>query len=315
MSLNQQLSSMTAFARRECLPIQGQKYRLELRSVNGRSLELKVRTPKDLQGLEPQIREWFQKKLSRGTCDLRIERVQNAVAAPSVAPAEINLSLAAHYYESLVRLQKTLGLTDAIQTRDLLSFADLFQRSESAGVDPNQDAESWNQLLPELEQLMATFVDQRKNEGTRIGNFFISSIGTLQETLVRVRNLRETWKTKARAKLEERIQAVFELHPLTKKDVQAVLESRIAQELALLLERADIEEELERAEGHLDHLRRTLTDAKAGPLGKKLEFVLQELHREFNTLGTKAQDLSIHEEIVNAKVLVDQLREQSLNLE
>jgi uncharacterized protein (TIGR00255 family) len=309
------LSSMTAFARRECPPIQGQKYRLELRSVNGRSLELKVRTPKELQGLEPLVREWFQKKLSRGTCDLRIERVHSNHTQTQNAPAEINLSLAAHYYESLVRLQKTLGLTDAIQTRDLLSFSDLFQRPDGAVADSQQDAELWSTLLPELEQLMNQFVEQRRTEGARIGRVFSSTIDSLQNTLVRVRDLRETWKSKARAKLEERIQSVFELHPLTKKDVQAVLESRIAQELALLLERADIEEEIERASGHLDHLKRTLGDHKSGPLGKKLEFVLQELHREFNTLGTKAQDLSIHEEIVNAKVMVDQLREQSLNLE
>jgi uncharacterized protein (TIGR00255 family) len=154
----------------------------------------------------------------------------------------------------------------------------------------------------------------RAHEGAALCTVLLDACRSLESTLEIIRARRKECATLLEQRNQERIRAVFEAHPLpVGVAVQAVLESRVAQELGLLLDRTDIEEELTRFGGHLAHLRKTLQDG--GPVGRKLEFLLQELGREINTLGNKAQDIPVSEQVLAVKVRLEQIREQVLNLE
>jgi uncharacterized protein (TIGR00255 family) len=291
----------------------GQRLRLELKALNHRFLDLKVRVPRELSSYEVPLRASLQASFSRGAIDLKIERAGEA-AAIGTNTVQTNLALAAHYYESLITLQKTLGLNDAIRTIDLAQMPEVITRGGHDSAAPASDQTAWADLERLLKQGMAKLEEMRRHEGEAIGAVLRHALDEMQTGIGHLREARAACETQYRAKFHEKITAVFEAHPLPAgASVQAVLESRIAQELAMLIDRTDVEEELTRFRAHLDHFRKTLDGG--GPVGRKLDFILQELHREINTLGNKAQDFGISEDVVQIKVRLEQLREQVMNLE
>lgn len=302
------IHSMTGFGAAEG-KIGIQRYRVEMKAVNHRFLDLKLRLPRELQSLEIQARKLIESRLQRGALDIKVERLQEAgvlLQAP-----QINLALAAHYFESLMTLQRTLGLNDSVRTVEIAQLPEVFSRSE--GLAPTVEP-SWVELEALLEIACRDLTKMRATEGAALTRGLLDAATELAATLAGVRARRDDWINQVQKRQAERIRAIFEANPLpASAPVQSVLETRIAQELALLLDRSDVEEELTRFQGHLDHLRQILE--QGGPVGRKLEFVLQELGREVNTLSNKAQDLGISTEAVGIKVKLEQLREQTMNLE
>lgn len=298
--------SMTGFSRSEGLAA-GSRLRVEIRTLNHRFLDLKIRLPREFSAAEMQLRQAVQGRLSRGAVDLKVDRS----ADPSAPSDQIraNLPRAAQYHEALVTLQKSLGLSDPIRTIDIAAFPDVLGQQE-AQLSPE---EAWPALEPLLLLALERLDEARRSEGAALGKFLATSVEDLGGHASRVRARRAECESEAKARTAERVKAVFEAHPIATASVQAVLESRIAQELSLLLDRTDVEEELTRLEGHLDQFRKALDGG--GQLGRKLEFILQEMHREVNTLGNKAQDLGISDQIVQMKVRLEQMREQVMNLE
>ena len=153
----------------------------------------------------------------------------------------------------------------------------------------------------------------REEEGARLAALLEEALCMLEEKTKGLRQRRVEGQKNYRQRITKKIQLLFEAFPIKDLPLEQILESRISQELALLLDRTDIEEELNRLENHLQQARQTLQFG--GALGKKMEFILQEISREVNTLGSKAQDYLISQEVIQMKVLVEQLREQTLNLE
>ena len=300
---------MTGFASVEG-KVGAKSYRLEIKSLNHRFLDLKVRLPRELSSHEMAVRGFIQSRFQRGSFELKLDRVGVEGSTPD-APT-INLSLAAHYYESLVTLQKTLGLTDPIRTIELASFPDVFSKGETASDAPNPET-----IWPEFEKLLNLGADtlqaMREREGSALVAALEAALDELGNAGTEIRTRRGQWEVLQKEKFKTRITTVFEAYPVAQSQIQSVLESRIAQELALLLDRSDIEEELTRLEGHLAHFRMTLKEA--GAVGRKLDFLAQELNREVNTLGNKAQDLTLNELAVPMKVKLEQIREQVMNLE
>ncbi len=302
------IHSMTGFGAAEG-KIGAQRYRIEMKAVNHRFLDLKIRLPREFQSREIQARKLLETRLGRGALDIKVERIPEAGVLPQ-AP-QVNLALAAHYFESLRTLQKTLGLNDSIRTAELAQMPEVFSRTEAASAPAEQ---AWGDLESLLSSACAELLQMRATEGAALTRGLLDAATDLGATLAGIRARRDEWISQVQKRQAERIRAVFEANPLpASTSVQAILESRIAQELALLLDRSDVEEELTRFQGHLDHLRQIFE--QGGPVGRKLEFVLQELGREVNTLSNKAQDLGISTEAVGIKVRLEQLREQSMNLE
>jgi len=300
---------MTGFGSAEG-QIQGQRYKAELRSVNHRFLDLKVRLPRELSAFDAQVRQLVQGAFSRGSIELKIERISSDTPTDR-AGIKVNLVRAKEVFESLQLLRTSLGIHEPVSLREVSQFPEVLQVGE---VEVQTSPEL---IKSEVEQLLgaalANLAKMRTTEGSVLSRILLEGTGEIESLLADIRAKRGRSEDDLRKRSTEKIQRVFEAHPLALSSVQGVLESRIAQELALLLDRTDIQEELHRFEGHIQHFRKTLKDGQS--TGKKLEFILQELGREINTLGNKAQDLGISEQVVATKVRLEQLREQVLNLE
>ena len=301
------LHSMTGFGTAEG-ELAGLRYRVEMKALNHRFLDLKLRLPRELQAFELQVRKLVEGRFARGAVELKVERLDSG-GSPDSAP-QLNLTLAAHYYESLTSLQKALGLQDPIRTIDIATMPEVLSRTDSQ--PPAEDA--WEGFERLLASGCDSLASMRATEGANLRRILQGSMDELGALITDIRSRRTEWEATARKRHQERIRGVFEAHPLPPGSaVQPVLESRIAQELALLLDRTDVAEELDRFEAHLGHFRKTLDEGS--PVGRKLDFILQELGREVNTLANKAQDHGISEQAVQIKVRIEQIREQSMNLE
>ena len=303
--------SMTGFATAESPVGAPHRFRVEIKTLNHRFLDIKCRIPRDLSSAEIPLRAFLQKEFSRGSLDLKIERIANQDGAEE---SELNPALvekARTWLKTVRKLQSELGLTDPIRTRDLLNVRELFEGTEQTSLLPE---EAWKTLEPVVVIAARSLKQMRAHEGAALCTVLLDACSTLESTLDILRTRRKECAVLLGQRNQERIRAVFDAHPLPAGvAAQTLLESRVAQELGILLDRTDIEEELTRFGGHLEHLRKTLQEG--GPVGRKLEFLLQELGREINTLGNKAQDIPVSEHVLAVKVRLEQIREQVLNLE
>lgn len=299
--------SMTGFGHSEGT-LAGHTYRVEAKSVNHRFLDLKTRLPRELQSIEVPLKNLVQSRFTRGAIELKIERLSEASAA-TAADLSLNIDLARRYAEKIKELQTALGLKDHVTTMDLASFPDVLSRGSAEG----SAEETWKRFEPLFARALDGLAEMRAHEGAALTKVLLDSASDLEKTITSLREKRKTVSAKYPERIRDKIKGIFEAYPLNEGNLQAVLEARISQELAMLADRTDIEEELVRFAGHLEHLRKVLREG--GQVGRKLDFVLQELNREINTLGNKAQDYGMSEEVVGAKVRLEQLREQVMNLE
>lgn len=299
--------SMTGFGSFEG-EISGQKYRIEVKSVNHRFLDLKTRLPREFHPLETAIKAIIQSRFSRGAVDFKIERLTEGAGTPNV-DLSLNMDLARKYFEKIHELQVALNLKDPVRSVDIASYPEVLVRNSHE----LSTEESWKQLEPLVNQALDGLLAMRKHEGAALAKVLLDAAAELETTIGSLRTKRKAVAGKYPERIREKIKAIFEAYPLTEGNLQAILESRISQELAMIADRTDVEEELIRFQGHLDHLRKIFKDG--GQVGRKLDFILQELNREMNTLGNKAQDYGMSEEVVASKVRLEQLREQVMNLE
>jgi uncharacterized protein (TIGR00255 family) len=298
--------SMTGFSSFEG-EIGDTRLRIEIKSLNHRFLDVKVRIPREYSSAEIPIRSFVQTKLNRGSVELKIERARDAENnTPEIQP---NLALAAHYYEAMTSIQKTLGLTDNVRTAEIASFPDVIHH----GASDLTAEDAWQGIKPLIDQAFDRLINMRKQEGAALVKFINEALAEIETNLARLQERRLQCENAYADKLKEKLKAIFEAHPLPQGNIQPVIETRLAQELALLVERTDIQEELTRLQNHIKHFKQVL--GAGGPAGRKLDFILQEMNREINTAGNKAQDFPISEEVVSIKVKLEQIREQAMNIE
>ena len=282
--------SMTAFARVEDSGEWGQAA-WELRSVNHRYLDLTVRLPEELRPLESAVRERVGATLKRGKveCGLRYE------AAPGVRELCVNTALA----KKLIQLAGELPLkTDATpQPMDVLRWPGVIEKT---GPNLQRINVPMLALLDRgLEQLQA----DRRREGEALGKVIAEKC---EQCLRCIRQLRDNAPTI--------LDAVRERYLGRIRDLSIVADNgRLEQELALLLQKLDVAEELDRAQSHACEVRRLL--AESGPMGRRLDFLMQEMNREANTLGAKSAHIDTSNASIELKTLVEQMREQAQNIE
>jgi uncharacterized protein (TIGR00255 family) len=285
------IRSMTAYASAETTGPAG-TLSCELRTVNHRYLELSPRLPDDLRGFEPQLRERVAAKLSRGKLDLTVRRTGDGRGdslqvngALLGRLSELNLDMAALFP----------GLQ--VQFTELLRFPGVMQQAE---VDPEaQQAALFDVLDRALDALTAT----REREGEKLGAILHDRLDGIERVVADVRG----WMPEIRAALRSRLEA--RLADLK----QPVEPGRLEQELVLQITRADVDEELDRLSTHIAETRRVLRLAE--PVGRRLDFLMQEFNREANTLGSKSVDARSTNAAVELKVLIEQMREQVQNIE
>jgi len=286
---------MTAFARRESTSAGG-TLTWELRAVNHRYLELNFKLPEDLRPIEPQARELLGKRLGRGKVDCLLKFVPRESADFSLDEEAVRrLMELAHKTEAIAA--HSGGSIGPWRMVDLLRWPGVFKTS---AIDPELLARSAMTLLDEA---LGDFAATRDREGAQLAAIIRQRLDGIDEIAARMRTLLPDLRQGYRDRLTSRL-----------KDVQAELEpGRLEQEMVLFAQKTDVDEELDRLETHTREVRRVL-DGK-GQIGRRLDFLMQELNRESNTLGSKATDIRVTNAAVDLKVLIEQMREQVQNIE
>ncbi|HHT02522.1 MAG TPA: YicC family protein [Firmicutes bacterium] len=290
-------NSMTGFGRGESNDELGRCI-VEVRTVNHRFREIMVRMPRELSLLEEQLRGMAQECISRGRVDMHVTLERSSTGQRRLL---VDKELGLEYHKNLRELAKALGIGMEITPEALLHMEGVFLLTEE-----RQDAEAfWPLLQAATDRALAELVLMRANEGANLAR-------SMQEGLLRLRGLVNQLAARAPVLPElYRQRLLGRLAELA--DTGQLDAERLMAEVALYAERVAVDEEIVRLRSHLKQLQETL--AGESPLGRKCEFLLQEVWREINTLGSKAIDLVISNLVVEAKSEVEKLREQAQNLE
>ena len=287
------LRSMTAFARRE-QPSAWGTITWELRSVNHRYLETTLRFPEALRGLESSARERVATVLSRGKVEGML-KLQTAGAAPTAIT--LNHPLVERLLEIASELEHMIGPGTGLRLADVLHWPGVVNEAE-----PDLD-EIRLAILDCLDAALAELIATREREGQRTAELLSQRCEAMRVQVKRVRARRPEVLTRWRDKLLTRLADIpVDADP-----------GRLEQELVLIAQRLDVDEELDRLDTHLDEIEAVLK--RAEPVGRRLDFLMQELNREANTLSAKSADADTTRAAVELKVLIEQMREQIQNIE
>ncbi|MFO1454606.1 MAG: YicC/YloC family endoribonuclease [Steroidobacteraceae bacterium] len=284
---------MTGFARREASGPWGQ-LACELRSVNHRYLEAGFRLPEELRALETELRQGLSKELRRGKVDCTVHL---RAAAGGSAELVIDDRALANLLSRVREITVATPGKPTVDVMDILRWPGIVREDET-------DTESLQAAARALfAETLRELADSRAREGVRLRELIEQRCGALEQLVAQVRVRLPEVHARVRQRLEER---VAELGAEVDRE-------RLEQELVLLLQRLDVAEELDRLGGHIDETRRVIGGNEAA--GRRLDFLMQELNREANTLSSKSQDLETTRFAVDMKVLIEQMREQVQNIE
>jgi len=286
------IRSMTAYASAEATGPAG-TLSCELRTVNHRYLELSPRLPDELRSFQSLLRERIAAKLSRGKLDITVRVRGNEARGDTL---QINGALVTKLAELALDMQARFPNLQ-VELTDLLRFPGVMQQAE---IDPEaQQAALFEVLDRALDVLTAT----REREGEKLGEILREKLDGIERVVADVR----TWMPEIRAALRTRLEGRL-------ADIKQPIEpGRLEQELVMQITRTDVDEELDRLSTHIGETRRVL--GLKEPVGRRLDFLMQEFNREANTLGSKSVDARSTNAAVELKVLIEQMREQVQNIE
>ena len=292
------MRSMTGYGRGET-DHGGTKFSVELNSVNRKQSDIVINLPRDLAELEPRIRQTINENISRGRTNANITFHYEV---PLVLHHEgLDTELARSYHEAMHALQKELNAPGEINISIVLQAPGVMRFPEQAVIAE----EAWPAIDRALRAALADLIKMREREGKHLAKDLIHRLKAIRKNLKEVRTLHPDVVKRYRAALLDRIQKAG--LPL------AIDDERLLREVSFFADRADVSEELTRLESHLaqfaHHLRRS------EPVGRALEFITQEIFRELNTLGAKANDAAISQRVVACKAELERIREQVQNLE
>lgn len=284
--------SMTGFAA-SAAELEGGSLALELRSVNSRFLDLQIRMPDELRLQEPFLREAIAAQIKRGKVECRINFSERAEVH---RPAQLNDSMLRQLADWSTQIRQVLPEAAALSIADILHWKGV-QDSPALPADALHSA-----LQNLLQQVLADFAAARQREGEKLKAFLLERVSLVEAlrgvVLPRIPAAVAAYEARLRSRLQEALGNDAE---------------RLHQEIALYASKIDVDEELSRLQVHLDEMKRVL--AKGGAVGKRLDFLMQELHREANTLGSKSADAEVSRCSMEMKVIIEQMREQIQNIE
>ncbi len=289
--------SMTGYARHQATLKPGE-LEAEAKSVNSRYLEISIRLPKLLSSYEYSLREQVKQYITRGKLLIQVNLVR---LNPEFSAVSLNEDILDAYFSLLQRMKDKLRLKGDIGIEHLLQFREIFDSNESSAVDEEVE----NELKHFVGELMQKHRKSRQIEGENLMQDIQARLQVIKNGLARIKPLAQQNPQMEFDKQKKRLMNLLKGHELD--------ENRLLQELAILADKVDVTEEIVRLESHIQLFEQTLQIKE--PTGKKLNFILQEFHRELNTMGVKTTLLDISKEVVHMKEEVEKIREQIQNIE
>lgn len=291
------IRSMTGFGRAREV-IDGRDILVEIRSVNHRYLEFSAKLPRAYNYLEDKLKSLVQEKTGRG-------KVELSLSVYSVAGKETQISVNPAVVENYVSALR--GIKDDYALADDLGLSDVFRMTDAFNVlkaDIDED-EIWRGVGAVAEQALIKFIQMRENEGQRIKTDLLEKITFIEQNIEQIKTFSPETTENYRNRLYDKMKEVLE--------ATGIDEQRILLEAAVFAEKTAVDEETVRLNSHIAQLREMLDGENA--IGRKLDFLVQEINREINTIGSKAQDLRITKIVVDLKSELEKIREQIQNIE
>lgn len=271
----------------------------EIRSVNSRYLDFSIRLPQEIQDKELKLKEHIQSKITRGKVNISVRLDQAQTGEPEIT---FNEQLVKGYKKLLEELREAADIKEPVTLRNVMSFNDIF-------VSREQDEETidmiWKLTLEAVKEALVQLNEMRNQEGRQLYRDLKQRIDNIEELLEKIAVLTKDRSSEAKEKLEERLKNLI--------SDDSIDPERLEMEVALLADKMDITEEIVRLRSHIKFFREALEQDEA--VGRRLNFLSQEINREINTIGSKANSSEISQHVVHAKESLEQIREQIQNVE
>ena len=290
------IKSMTGYGKSN-LSINSREYQVEIKTVNHKYIDTNIKMPRTISYLEEDIRKLVTSKLKRGKVDISITFENYSKDGNDI---RINTELAKIYIENLKKLAEEEKLSSNIDVTEITKLPDVL--TIKSNLDEKQIKE---ELLHVVGDAVNQLIDMRKNEGKRISEDILVKISQVEEKKDEIFALSTGLIDEYVVKLETRIKEILRTEEIDK--------SRLMQEVVIYADKCSVEEEITRLKSHIGQLRNLIDSDE--PSGKKMDFLIQEMNRETNTIGSKANNLEITNRVVDIKTILEDIREQIQNIE
>ena len=292
------IRSMTGYGKQN-LSVEGREYQIEIKSVNHRYLDINVKIPKAISYLEETIKKEISNKIKRGKIDVFVSFENNSEEGRKI---EINKQLAKLYIEQLKELAQEEKIESNIEVMDIAKIPDVLT------IKVDEENSKIKDEIKQVTQGAVTRILEMKNiEGEKISQDLLQRIRNIQSKIVEISAKSTGLIEEYVVKLEKRIKEILKTEEIDK--------TRIAQEVVIYADKCSIEEEITRLKSHIFQFENLISNNQDGAIGKKLDFIIQEMNRETNTIGSKANNLEITNGVIDIKTEIEDIREQVQNIE
>ena len=291
------MRSMTGFGRSK-YENERREYLVEIKSVNNRYSDINIKLPRNISFLEEKVKKTITNSISRGKVDVFINFVNNSEKGKNI---KINTELAKKYIEELRNLQKETQIIDNIGIMEICRLPEIL----NLNVEEDDEELLWQELLECLNNAITSFLLMRENEGTKIKEDLENRISLVKDKIDKISEISTGLVEEYVVKLEKRVNELLK--------TSVIDETRLAQEIVIYSDKCSVEEELTRLRSHISQFLNLVNETN--PVGKKLDFLIQEMNRETNTIGSKANCLEITNLVVDIKTEIENIREQVQNIE
>lgn len=289
------IKSMTGFGRGK-YSIDGREYTVEIKSVNNRYCDISVKIPRNISYLEEKVRAEVSKMVSRGKIDVFITFYNNSTKGRKIS---FNNELAEIYIQELRKLAQDNSLESEIQVTEISKFPDVLT------IENEEDEELiWSELKIPLKQALDCFIQMRETEGTKLYEDISKRINIIEKTVQEISKNSTRLIKDYVVKLESRIKELM--------NTENIDENRLAMETVIYADKSSVEEEITRLKSHISQFRNLLNE---NVVGKKIDFLIQEMNRETNTIGSKSGSIDITNMVIDIKTEIEDIREQVQNIE
>lgn len=292
------IRSMTSFGRSNSEEGKKRVFTVEMKSVNSRYLDVNIRMPKSIISLEEEIRKMISNSLNRGKVDVFIN-IKNYNEGAGVPKVDINL--AQGYLQCLKEIEEKLNIKNDISVMQIARFPEVITMIE----EEDKIDEIWEELKPLISSSLDMMINMREVEGEKLKEDILIKINQIEDLVSKLEEFADSIPKVFKQKLEERLKDLL-------GNVE-VDENRIATEVCILADKATVDEEIIRLNSHINQVRETLKLNE--PIGRKLDFIVQEMNRETNTIGSKSSDIKMTNIVIDIKNILEKIREQVQNIE